>query len=133
MLFVADSVGMDSVETEAAVSISREELGSVLALRASFHLDLAPELPRAALELANTGGRVVVDCGQTEHLDGCVSRILLAVKLALKQAGGSLRLRGESSEIRKYLGWAGMAAHFPGEESPAITRKRRKRARKPTA
>jgi anti-anti-sigma regulatory factor len=76
---------------------------------------------------------VVVDCGQTEHLDGCVSRILLALKLALKQAGGSLRLRGESSEIRKYLGWAGMAAHFPGEESPAITRKRRKRARKPTA
>jgi hypothetical protein len=61
---------MDS--SEAAVSIYREEPDSVLALRGRLHLNLARKLHRTALDLALTGGRVVVD-----------------VKLALEHVAGS--------------------------------------------
>jgi anti-anti-sigma regulatory factor len=125
---------MDSSET--AVSTYREEPDSVLARRGRPHLDLARELHRMALELALTGGSVVVDCSAAEFLDSWVIQILLALKLALERGAGSLRIRGESAEVRRYLGWAGMDAHFPGRgacsEAPgAAPRKRRKSARKP--
>jgi anti-anti-sigma factor len=108
--------GLDQVDlnsSDAAVSVYHDEPDSVLALRGGFHLDLARELHRTALELAGTGGSVVVDCSQAEHLDGCAVQVLLALKLALEHGGGSLRMRGESAEVRKYLGWAGLNAHFP--------------------
>jgi anti-anti-sigma regulatory factor len=125
---------MDS--SEAAVSIYREEPDSVLALRGRLHLDLARELHRTALELALTGGSVVVDCSATEFLDGWVIQILLALKLALERGAGSLRIRGESAEVRNYLGWAGMETHFPvrgaGSKAPGAARRKRPRsARKP--
>jgi anti-anti-sigma factor len=132
--------GLDQVSLEssdAAVSVYRDGPDGVLALRGGFHIDLARELHRVALELAETGGGVFVDCSQAEHLDGCTLQVLIALKLALEQRGGWLRLKGESEEIRKYLGWAGLAAHFPVRgpsdavtETPAAPRKRR-RARKP--
>ena len=128
---------MSLESSNAAVSVSRDGPDGVLALRGGFHIDLARELHRVALELTETGGGVFVDCSQAEHLDGCTLQVLLALKLALEQRGGWLRLKGESEEIRKYLGWAGLAAHFPVRgpsdavtETPAAPRKRR-RARKP--
>ncbi|HLK19166.1 MAG TPA: STAS domain-containing protein [Bryobacteraceae bacterium] len=125
---------MDS--SEAAFSICREEPDSVLTLRGKLHLDLARELHRMALDLAMTGGSVVVDLSAAEFLDGWVIQILLALKLALEHGAGSLRLRGESGEIREYLAWAGAEAHFPapGLDSKAAIaqpRKKRKSARKP--
>lgn len=129
---------MSLESSDAAVSVYRDGPDGVLALRGGFHIDMARELHQAALQLAETGAGVVVDCSQAEHLDGCALQVLLALKLALEQRGGWLRMQGESEEIRKYLGWAGLAAHFPirgprdgGSETPAAPRKRRK-ARKPS-
>ncbi len=131
-----DRVGLES--SEAAIAVYRDEPDSVLALRGGFHIDLARELHQAAVQLADTGGGVIVDCSQTEHLDGCAVQVLLALKRALEQRGGWLRMRGESAEIRKYLGWAGLSIHFPtraasdaAAETPAPPRKRRRTARKP--
>jgi anti-anti-sigma regulatory factor len=122
--------------SEAAVATYREEPDSVLALRGRLHLDLARELHRMALELALTGGSVVVDCSATEFLDGWVIQILLSLKLALEHGSGSLRIRGESTEVRNYLGWAGVENHFPvpaaGSKAPGVARRKRPRsARKP--
>jgi anti-anti-sigma regulatory factor len=122
--------------SEAAVATYREEPDSVLALRGRLHLDLARELHRMALELALTGGSVVVDCSATEFLDGWVIQILLSLKLALERGSGSLRIRGEGTEVRNYLGWAGMENHFPvpaaGSKAPGVARRKRPRsARKP--
>lgn len=39
--------------------------------------------------------------------------LLLALKPALEHGGGSRRMRGESAEVRKYVGWTGLNAHFP--------------------
>ena len=129
---------MSLESSDAAVSVYRDGPDGVLALRGGFHIDLARELHRVACQLTETGGGVFVDCSQAEHLDGCTLQVLLALKLALEQRGGWLRMRGESEEIRKYLGWAGLAAHFPIRapsdavaETPAAPRKRR-RARKPS-
>jgi len=131
-------MALDTESTEAAFSFSRTESGGVLELRGGFHLDLARELHQTALQIADAGGAVVVDCRQVEHLDGCMVQVLLALKRALEQGGGSLGLRGASEEIRKYLGWAGLAGHFaaPGSEDSKTTAgppKRRRNSRKPAA
>jgi anti-anti-sigma factor len=126
---------VDWDSTTAAVSVSRDGPDCVLALRGGFHLEHARELHAAALQIAETGGGVVVDCGEAAHLDGCAVQVLLALKKALEQSGGSLRMRGASDDVRKYLRWAGLAAHFPDDEAahsaveaPASGRPRKRRA-----
>ena len=122
---------MDSDSSDAAISVYRDGPDGVLALRGRFHVDLARDLHQAALQLAESGGGVIVDCSQTEHLDGCALQVLMALKLALEHGGGWLRMRGESAEVRKYLAWGGLSAHFPAPAAAAApTRKRRKTARK---
>jgi anti-anti-sigma regulatory factor len=133
------SVDADSVD--AAIISTRDESGGVLTLRGAFHLDLAPELHRVALELSDVGGGVVVECSQMEHLDGCAAQILLALKLALERRGGSLRMKGVSRKIDDYLIWSGLAVHFadgaPGagaaEAAIAAPSKRRRSPRKPSS
>lgn len=107
----------------------------MLALRGRLRVELARDLHQAALQRAETGGGVIVDCTQVEHLDGCAVQVLVALKLAMEQSGGWLRLRGESAEVRKYLAWGGLGAHFPPPVPAAAAaekpRKRRKAARRP--
>lgn len=124
---------MDS--SEVAFSSHREEPGSVLALRHKLHLDLARGLHRMTLDLAMTGGSGVVDLSAAEFLDGWVVQNLLALKMALERRAGSLRIRGDRAEVRKYLAWAGLEIHFPPPDaelkaaSPP-SRKKRRKARK---
>ena len=131
---------MDADTVDAAITSTRDESGGLLTLRGAFHLDLAPELHRVALELSDAGGGVVVECSQLEHLDGCAAQILLALKLALERDGGSLRMKGVSREVGNYLGWSGLAVHFAdgapagaAETAIATPRKRRRSARKPSS
>ncbi len=126
---------MDWDSTTAVVSVSRDGPDCVLSLRGGFHLEQARELHAAALQIAETGGGVVVDCREAAHLDGCAVQVLLALKAALAHTGGSLRMHGASDDVRKYLGWAGLAAHFPDAEAvhstietPASGRPRKRRA-----
>jgi anti-anti-sigma factor len=125
---------VDANPAEANISLSQNESESVLRLRGSFQLELARPLHEAALQLASSGGNVVVDLSQAAHLDGCAVQVLLALKGALERAGGSLRMSGASQDVRKYLGWAGVAAQLGcevGEPAPAARAgKRRRSARK---
>jgi len=97
----------------ASVSIDRTESHPVVVLRGSFNIALAKVLHEAALQIAETAGRVVIDCKEVVHLDGCAVQVLLALKLALESHGGSIQLKGASEEVLKYLGWAGLSSHFP--------------------
>jgi anti-anti-sigma regulatory factor len=114
---------MDS--SEDSVSAHRDGPNGVLALRGRFHLELALELHKAALKLARTGRGVIVDRSQAEHLDGGAVQVLLALKPALEQGGGSLRMRGESTEVRKHLGWSGEQDKAPEAPMPLLRKPRR--------
>lgn len=103
--------------SDAGVKLTIEGSDCVLALRGSFHLELAQPLYQAALEAADSGRAVRVDCHAVEHLDGCALQTLLALKAALDRAARPIRLIGVSEAVRKYLAWAGLAGHFPDETS----------------
>jgi len=125
---------VDVTSGEAGVSISRNESDSVLKLHGSLQLDQARQLHEAALQLAASGGAVVIDCAEAAHLDGCAVQVLLALKLALERAGGSIRMTGIAPEVSQYLVWAGVAEHFgvagPAEAVAQAPRKRRRAPRK---
>ena len=120
-------MGLDTAETN--VSVSQTDSGYTVALRGTFHLEYARQLHQAALQAAETGGAVTVDCSTVEHLDGSAAQILLALKLLLARNGGSLRMTGLNEEVRRYLAWAGLEEQF-GTGSPAAPRKRKRSSRK---
>jgi len=120
---------------EADFSVSRTESECVLTLRGSFQVEAGRRLYEAAIEIAAKDKNVIVDCSELEHLDGSAAQVLLALKLALDGANGTLALRRVPESIEKYLGWSGLAAQFqrlpeestPEPEAPARPRKRRPR------
>lgn len=126
---------MDVNPAEGSISVSKNKSDFVLKLRGSFQLEHARPLCEAAVQMAGEAGSVIVDCSEVEHLDGCAVQVLLALKIALERAGGSLRMSGGREDVRKYLAWAGVAPHFGCGEAAETTaaagpRKRRKTARK---
>jgi len=125
------AASVDANPAEGSVSVSANESGSVLTLSGNFQLLHARPLQEAALQLAETRGNVVVDCSGVTHLDACAVQVLLALKFALERGGRSLGLLGASEDVRNYLGWAGVTAHFASRESgEAAPRKRRRTPRK---
>ena len=131
---------MNADTTEADISVSRSESECVLKLQGSLQLEIGRRLHEAALEIAANDRNVIVDCSQLAHLDGSSAQVLLALKLALERANGTLSLRQVPEPVEKYLGWAGLTAQFPrvaaadaGRPSsdPRAPRERKRRPRKP--
>lgn len=129
-----ERMGLVTVDTdEANVSVHRAESECVLALRGAFQLEVVGRLREAALEIAQKPVSVIVDCAEATHLDASAAQVLVALKRALEDAGGSLRLRGVPEQMERYLNWAGLTAHLPCQDEAAAPRRRKRAARKRTS
>jgi anti-anti-sigma factor len=103
------------VSAEAATAcVELKKIGPdcVLILRGAFQLDSVRALHAAALRSLECSSNLIVDCTAAEHLDGCALQVLLALKKTAERGGGSLRLEGVGQQVRNYLRWSGIAAHF---------------------
>lgn len=92
---------MDAYPVAANISISKNDLNTVLTLRGSFQLEHARPLYEAALHIAAEAGSVVVDCSEAVHLDGGAVQVLLALQAALERAGGSLQVSRASEDVSR--------------------------------
>lgn len=103
--------------TTACVEVKQHGSDGTLILRGAFQLDLVRELYEAAVQSLENSSSLIVNCAGVEHLDGCALQVLLALKKTVEQTGGTLRMQGASEQVRNYLRWAGLAAHF-AENTP---------------
>lgn len=98
---------------QPTVEIRKDAQEHVLTLRQTPQLESIRELYEAAISLAETATRVVVDCEGIEHIGGSALQILLALQTALAGSGGTIALRGITPRIAQYLAVAGVSDHLP--------------------
>lgn len=90
--------------------------GTRLSLGGTVNIMLAEELLGAARRIA-PGGAVEVDLAEAEHLDTSALQVLLALREAVRAAGGAWAVRQVPEGVRRYLRLAGLEAVLLGTPS----------------
>lgn len=95
---------------DSHVFLSRRDGVILVQLTGRAGVEAAAQLHEQLLQV-NINQPIVVDWGQTEHIEACVLQVLLACRRGAE--GQSLSVESDNIRVREYLKLSGLSEHFP--------------------
>lgn len=106
------------------IDTSTQQRGTRLAIRGALDLSTVDALDEALIRAARTGGRIEVDLGGIDFIDGSGLGLLMNAERRAREAGHELRIVAASRNVRRLIDvtdTAGSVSQLIAPDVPART------------